>query len=298
MSAEPIDVSVIVVHYETPAMLAQCLASVGASSGDIGIETIVIDNASVGFDPATWAVPFGNVTFLRNDANLGFAAASNRGLSRARGRYLLLLNPDTIVAPDGLATMVAYMDAHPDVGCGTCRVELEDGSLDLACRRLFPTPERSFYRVTLLSRVFPRSRRFGQYNLTYLDEGLETDIDTPCGAFMMVRREVMEEVGFLDERYFMYGEDIDWAYRMKKASWRVVYTPVATVKHLKRASSRKFRRKTVGYFHDGMRRFYRDHYWNEYPRIVGFAVLCAISIRERIEMAGISLQEARHQRRD
>ena len=126
------------------------------------------------------------------------------------------------------------------MGCATARLNLADGSLDLACRRLFPTPERALYRMTLLSRLLPRSRTFGQYNLTYLPEDRETEIDAPCGAFMMVRAEIRESVGLLDERYFMYGEDLDWAYRIKRAGWKIVYYPEAVATHVKRAASAKF----------------------------------------------------------
>jgi GT2 family glycosyltransferase len=291
------DVSVVIVHYETPLLLAQCLDSLARASGRRAFEVWVVDNASAGFEPEKWSLTYPTVHFLRNEVNAGFAGASNRALRLARGRYLLLLNPDTTVAPDTLSIMTAYMDDHPDIGCATCRLELEDGSLDLACRRLFPTPMRSLYRITLLSRMFPRSRRFGQYNLTYLDDRCEAEIDTPCGAFMMVRDQVAEEVGLLDERYFMYGEDVDWAFRIKKAGWRIVYTPITTVKHLKRASSRKYRRQTIGYFHDGMRRFYRDHYASEYPWVVSAAVLFAISARERFELAAVAVRGAFPRRR-
>ena len=134
--------------------------------------------------------------------------------------------------------MTAYMDARPDVGCATARLALPD-------RRawILPAGARSrlrrtaFYRLSMLSAVFPRSRRFGQYNLTYLDENSEAEIDAPCGAFMLVRRETVNQVGLLDERYFMYGEDLDWAYRMKKAGWRIMYAPITTVTHVKRAAS-------------------------------------------------------------
>jgi GT2 family glycosyltransferase len=219
-----------------------------------------------------------------NETNEGFARASNRGLREATGRYVLLLNPDTAVERRSIRTMVDYMDANPDVGCSTCRIELPDGTLDLACRRLFPTPERSLYRIILLSRIFPRSRRFGQYNLTYLDDRVETEIDSPSGAFMLVRQEVVREVGLLDEGYFMYGEDLDWAYRIKKAGWRIMYTPIATVQHRKRASSRRFRRETIRYFHDAMRRFYRAHYAEIYPRWVTALIMVFISARERLEL--------------
>lgn len=280
------DVSISIVHYETPDLLTACLDSLGRSVGNLNIEVTVVDNASLTFDAYGLRRAFPWVRVLSNAQNLGFSRASNQGLLETNGRYVLLLNPDTEVAPDSLLTMLAYMDGHPDVGCATCRLELEDGSLDLACRRLFPTPARSFYRITMLSKLFPRHRRFGQYNLTYLDEWLETEIDQPCGAFMLVRREVVDQVGLLDESYFMYGEDTDWAFRIKAAGWSIRYVPSTTVKHRKRASSRRFRPLTIRYFHQAMRRFYRTHYAPTQPFVVNAIILAAISARERIELTG------------
>ena len=289
-----VDVSVVIVHYETPELLVSCLQALTGSGGNVTIEVFVVDNASTRFDEAAARQAFPAAQILINDSNVGFARASNRGLRLSTGRYVLLLNPDTVVAPETLSTMVAYLDARPDVGCATARLELEDGSLDLACRRLFPTPLRSLYRITLLSRIFPRSRRFGQYNLTYLDDRQETQIDSPCGAFMMVRKEVVDQVGLLDESYFMYGEDLDWAFRIKAAGWRIMYTPITTVQHRKRASSRRFRQKTIRYFHDGMRRFYRAHYASAQPRWVNALILAAISVRERVELTGDAMRRYTH----
>jgi N-acetylglucosaminyl-diphospho-decaprenol L-rhamnosyltransferase len=283
-AASPPDLSVVIVHFETPDMLAACLAALAAVDGRTSMEVFVVDNASRGFEPGLVTRLLPDATVIANTANVGFSTASNQALRLATGRYRLLLNPDAAVEPATLDTMVAYMDAHSDIGCATARVILPDGSLDLACRRLFPTPLRSFYRISMLSRLFPRSRRFGQYNLTYLDDLRETDIDSPCGAFMLVRAETIAEVGLLDERYFMYGEDLDWSFRMKQAGWRITYTPIATVHHVKRASSSKKRSRTIRHFHDAMRIFYRDHYQAAYPRWVSWLTYASISIRERLEL--------------
>lgn len=294
-SATQPDVSVAIVHYETQDLLLASLRALHASVEPGRLEVFIVDNASRHFDAEACRSAFPGVIVIQNDRNVGFAVASNQALREARGRYLLLLNPDTRVEPETIRVMRDYMDEHPDVGCATCRVELPDGSLDLACRRLFPTPERSLYRLTLLSRLFPRSRRFGQYNMTYVDEWEETEIDTPCGAFMLVRRVVADGVGLLDERYFMYGEDMDWAFRIKQAGWRVMYVPSTRVHHEKRASSSQHRRRTIGYFYDAMRIFYRDHYQPHYPRWVTGLIMAAIGLRERIELARDAL--SRRQRR-
>jgi N-acetylglucosaminyl-diphospho-decaprenol L-rhamnosyltransferase len=156
--------------------------------------------------------------------------------------------------------MVDYLDRRPDVGCATCRVELEDGSLDLACRRLFPTPERSLYRMTLLSKVFPRSRRFGQYNLTYLDDRQETEIDQPCGAFMMVRSEIREQVGLLDERYFMYTEDVDFCAAIRARGRKILFTPNVEIVHLRGRSAASAPGQTRRAYRQSQLAFYEKHH--------------------------------------
>jgi GT2 family glycosyltransferase len=277
------------VHYETPELLLRCLEALKVAAERVSTEVFVVDNDSSVFDPVSCERVLPGVRVIRNESNVGFARASNQALRIAQGRYLLLLNPDAFVEPETLGMMVDFLDRRPDVGCATCRVELEDGSLDLACRRLFPTPERSLYRMTLLSKIFPKSRRFGQYNLTYVDEWQETEIDQPCGAFMMVRSEIREQVGLLDERYFMYGEDTDWAFRIKGRGWRIVYTPSTKVRHLKRASSSRHRSMTIRYFYESMRIFYREHYAASYPGWISAVILVAVALRERLELIGVRL---------
>jgi hypothetical protein len=284
-----VDVTAVVVHYETPDLLERCLRALRASRG-VSLDAVVVDNASQDFDAAAVDAALPGTTVIQNESNVGFAAGANIGLRDARGRYLLLLNPDTIVESDALATLVRYMDARPDVGCTTARLVMEDGRLDLACRRSFPTPIRAFYRLSLLSRLFPRSRRFGQYNLTYLDEHEEAEIDAPCGAFMLVRRETRDQVGPLDESYFMYGEDLDWAFRMKEAGWRILYNPAATATHLKRAASAKARARTIGAFYEAMRVFYGRHYQRAYPRWVSWLIYRAIDAREKLELTALRLR--------
>jgi N-acetylglucosaminyl-diphospho-decaprenol L-rhamnosyltransferase len=289
------DLSIVVVHYETPDELAACLASVRAATRSVSAEVFVVDNASANFDPAAVNAVLPNAVVLSGTTNEGFARGANRALRQASGRYVLLLNPDTIVKPDSLRLMVDYMDAHAGVGCATARLVTENGRLDLACRRSFPTPKRAFFRLTMLSKLFPRSRTFAQYNLTYLDEHQEAEIDSPCGAFMMVRSQVVQKVGLLDEAYFMYGEDLDWAYRIKQAGWRVMYTPITTVTHIKRASSRQSRTRTIRAFYDAMRIFFRRHYEEHYPRPVAWLTYAAINMREALELtsARISNRGAR-----
>ena len=284
MSPTPPDLTAVIVHFETPDLLVRCLEGL-RTAREVALETIVIDNASAGFDGAMVAEHLPGARIMLNSHNAGFAVAANQGLRVASGRYLLLLNPDTIVRPDTLSRVVAHLDEEPTVGCATARLELEDGRLDLACRRLFPSPARALYRISLLSRLLPHSRRFAQYNLTYLPEDRVTEIDSPCGAFMMVRSEIRESVGLLDERYFMYGEDLDWAFRIKHAGWQVMYYPDAVATHLKRAASSRNRQVTIRAFHEAMRIFYGQHYQSRYPRLLSWLVYRGIDMREAIELA-------------
>jgi GT2 family glycosyltransferase len=154
-----------------------------------------------------------------------------------------------------------------------------DGTLDLACRRSFPSPEVSFYRLTGLSSLFPRSRRFGRYNLTYLDPDEEAEVDSVAGACMLVRRETIEQAGLLDERFFMYGEDLDWAFRMKEHGWGIRYNPSITVLHHKGASSRQVSARATLDFYRAMRLFYEMHYRDGMPAPLHWLITGGIQAR-------------------
>jgi GT2 family glycosyltransferase len=227
------------------------------------------------------------VTLIASPSNEGYPAGNNRGL-RALGferggrddspRYALALNPDTVLPPVALCEMVAYLDAHPEVGVAGPKLLLLDGSLDLACRRSFPSPAISFYKMIGLSKAFPHSRRFGRYNLTYLDPDQEAEVDSVVGAFMLVRRAAIQQVGLFDETFFMYGEDLDWAYRIKAAGWKVMYYPRVTVTHVKRAASRQSRR-AQNEFYRAMLIFYRKHYRRVTPWWLHSLVMAGLAIK-------------------
>ncbi len=262
-----LDLGIVIVSWNTRDLLRDCLKSVQASAG-VTTRVIVVDNASADGSADMVRQEFPDVTVIANTDNLGFPAANNQGF-RALGfeqgcgddvpRYALALNPDTVLPPDALRDMVAYMDADERIGAAGPRLVMLDGQLDMACRRSFPTPEISFYRMVGLSSLFPHSRRFGRYNMTYLDPDIETEVDSVVGAFMMVRRAAIQRVGLFDDVFFMYGEDLDWAYRIKQAGWIVMYNPRVTVLHIKRAASRQSKRAQRE-FYRAMLIFYRKHY--------------------------------------
>src|SRR6266545_1147547 len=194
--------------------------------------------------------------------------------------YVLLLNPDTVVPDGALDGLIDFMGAHPDVGACGPKLLLADGSLDLACRRAFPTPSAFVYHAVGLSKLFPRSPRFGRYNLTYLGPDDQTEVDSVVGACMLVRAAVVREVGLLDEAYFMYGEDLDWAYRIKQYGWRIMYVPSATVHHYKRASSSQRPFQSIRHFYDAMRVFHRKHYAATTPAPLNLLIETGITLKE------------------
>ena len=226
-------ISVIIVSYNTRNILINCLRSVYSSTGDVEVEVFVVDNASSDGTVDVIRREFPQCKVMGNKTNAGFSRANNQAIRLCTGRYILLLNPDTVVEPDVFAKMVSFMDQQQDVGMASCRLVTEDGSLDLACRRAFPSLWDGFCRASGLGLWFPNSSLLARYNLTYLDEHETYQVDAINGAFMFARREAVEEVGFLDEDYFMYCEDLDWCFRFGKAGWKIVYYPEATTVHLK-----------------------------------------------------------------
>jgi N-acetylglucosaminyl-diphospho-decaprenol L-rhamnosyltransferase len=282
-----VDLAIIIVNYNVCELLRRCLQSVYASEGDLTFDVCVIDNASTDNSVAMVQSEFPQVKLIANQQNLGYPAANNQGLRKMgvdqplnneRPAYCLLLNPDTEVPVDAFAKLLAYLNQNPDVAVVGPKLVMLDGRLDLACRRSFPTPTTSIYRMIGLSRIFPKSRRFGRYNLTYLDEDETADVDSVVGAFMMVRTQVIERVGLMDERFWMYGEDLDWAKRIKDLGWRVVYYPEVTVLHVKRASSRQNRRANVE-FYRAMLVFYYKHYYSQTPWILHWIIIIGVAIK-------------------
>jgi len=286
-----IDLAIIVVNYNTRDLLRQCLRSVYASRGTFAFEVCVVDNASGDGSAAMVRAEFPQVRLIQSPRNGGYAYANNLGLrafgfgEAASPRFALLLNPDTVVPPDALSDMLAFMGAHPEAGVARPKLVLLDGSLDLACRRSFPTPQVSFYRMIGLSRLFPRSRRFGRYNVTYADPDQLTEIDSVVGAFMLVRGEAIRQAGLLDESFFMYGEDLDWSKRIKDRGWKVYYNPAVTVQHVKRAASR-FSRKAQVEFYRAMLIFYRKHYAERTPFWLHALVLAGIVLKGGFALLG------------
>lgn len=276
-NSNPIDLSVVILNYNTMDLTRTCLATVLSSNlGTYTMEVIVCDNGST--DGSILMLnEFSGIILIQNGKNLGFAAGNNPGLKNAKGRYVLLLNSDTEVSLDTFREMISYMDETPGAGAATCKLMLPDGSMDPACHRGFPTPWAAFTYLTKLEKLFPHTKLFGQYHQGYKDIETIHEVDCIVGAFFMVRSTVIDDVGYLDEEYFMYGEDIDWAYRIKNKGWKIMFNPFITIVHKKKQSgrsslSRKRRVATEIYFHRYNWLFYTKNYSKKYSPILTFFI--------------------------
>ena len=305
-SAEAIDLAIVIVNYNASALLSGCLTSVFASAGDFSYTVCVVDNGSSDDSVAMMRDRFPQAGLIVSETNLGFSAGNNLALrqlglsdrqpllDRPLARYTLLLNNDTVLPANALAGMIQFMDGRPELGVAGPRVRRPDGTLDLACRRSFPTPWVSFCRMTRLSRLFPRSKRFNAYNLSYLPEDAVHPVDSVVGAYMQVRTQAILEVGLLDEAYFMYGEDLDWAKRIKSAGWEVWYNGEVEITHVKEASSRRSR-KARRAFYEAMWIFYRKHYRANSSWLLDKLIWLSISLIGGVDIA-IRLWKLRQKR--
>lgn len=252
------DVSIVIVSWNTCDILGDCLQSIYANTRDVEFEVIVIDNASSDSSVDMVKSEFPQVILLENRENRGFAAANNQGIAVTEGRYVLLLNSDTVVLDGAIDKVVAFADTYPKAGITGCRVLNEDKTLQLSCF-MFPSVLNMALWVSYLFKVFPRSRFFGRDRMTWWDGDDVREVDVLTGCFMLVRREAMEQVGPMDEQFFMYFEETDWCYRFKQAGWKVMFTPNAEIVHLGGASSKKVRTGMVNQWRRSMLLYYKKH---------------------------------------
>lgn len=257
-----IDLSVIIVNYNVKELLDQCIESILKASLNIKTEIIIVDNNS--YDGSAEYIrnkysekPY--IKLIESNINLGFSKANNLGVKHANGEYILILNPDTLLQEDTLDKSLKFIKANNDVGALTCKLILPSGKLDLACRRSFPTPSVAVYRILGLSKIFPKSKIFGKYNLTYLDENKTYEVDAIVGAFMLMKRELYKKLNGFDEDYFMYGEDLDLCYRIKKAGYKIIYYPETSIIHYKGESTKKSSTQYVKNFYGAMQTFVRKN---------------------------------------
>ncbi len=234
--ANNLDLSIIIVSWNTRDCLHDCLVSIFQAAGSLTLEIIVADNASEDSSAEMVQRDFPSVRLVQNKANLGFAAACNQGLALSQAHYVMLLNPDTLIVDNALQALVSYMDTHPDVGLVAPQILNQEGVVQPSCYE-YPSLLNTFFEATLLFRLFPRSSLFGRYRLAGWPHDKEREIDWAAGSALLARREAIEQVGPLDEGYFMYAEDIDWCYRFHQLGWQVRFYPGAQVIHLENRSA-------------------------------------------------------------
>ena len=266
-----LDLSIVIVSWNVVDLLRDCLRSIYAAPGarmeggdalrigDYAVEVYVVDNASSDGSPEMVREDFPGVTLVAGKANLGFTRGNNVALRRCRGRYVLLLNPDTRVVGDALSRMLDYMEAHPDAGVLGPQLRYGDGSLQ-SSRRRFPTLMTAFWESTLLQNWFPRNRWARAYSLADTPDDLVQDVDWVVGACMLMRGEAIQQVGLLDEHFFMYSEELDWCRRIVAAGWRVVYFPQAVIIHYEGQSSGQMVPARHIHFQTSKIRYFRKHH--------------------------------------
>lgn len=290
------DLSIIIVSYNTADITVAAIQSVIDTVKKISYEIIVVDNNSTdGSVEAIKKLKSSRVNMIENEENYGFSKANNIGVKQATGRYVLFLNSDTVVHEKTLDGMVEWMDQNQKVGAATCKLVMPNGKLDDASHRGFPTPLRSLFHFTGIASIFPRSQFFNGYHLGWKDIDKTHEIEALVGAFMLTRREAGEEVGWWDEDYFWYGEDLDFCYKLREKGWKIFYVPEFTTLHYKGASgglkkeskkittaSKATKIKATNARFDAMKIFYKKHYVKKYPPLVTKLVFAGIEAKKFI----------------
>jgi len=271
--------SVVIVNYNVEYFLEQCLLSVRKAMQTVIGEVFVVDNNSIDGSVKMVKDKFPEVKLIANKKNLGFSKANNQAMKMASGEYVLLLNPDTVVEDDTFEKIVAFMDSHPDAG--GLGVKMVDGSGKFLpeSKRGLPTPEAAFYKMFGISKIFPKSKRFSKYHLGYLNQNEIHEVEIIAGAFMLMRKSVLDKIGLLDESFFMYGEDIDLSYRIIKAGYKNYYFPKTRIIHYKGESTKKSSVNYVLVFYKAMVIFARKHFTQKNARLLTNLINIAIYFR-------------------
>jgi GT2 family glycosyltransferase len=296
VSKTPPSLSIIILSYNVKQLLLDCLNSVFTNAKS-DWQVIVVDNASSDGSAEAVESKFPKVIVVKSDTNLGFSAGNNLGLKKAVGDFVLFLNDDTLIKGNAIEESLNYLRDHADVGALTCRVELPNGKLDYSCHRGLPTPWNSLCYFSGLSKLFPRSRTFSGYTATYQDLNTVHEIDCATGAFMLVRRQAGNAIGWWDNDYFWNGEDIEFCYQLRKNNWKIVFYPLVKIVHFKGSSSglwtsgqstvsQEVKLKTAKSAARAMKIFYGKHFKKG---LGGLTVWWGISMLEQIRLYKLKL---------
>lgn len=271
--------SVVIVNYNVAAFLEQALASAQKAMRNIDGEIFVVDNNSADNSVAMVRSKFPDVHLIENHDNVGFARANNQAIRISKGEYVLLLNPDTVVEEDTFEKCIAFMDAHPQGGGLGVKMVDGNGRFLPESKRGIPYPSSAFYKLFGLSKLFPKSTKFGAYHATYIGEDETAEVEVLSGAFMLLRKEALDKVGLLDEDYFMYGEDIDLSYRILKGGYKNYYFPETRIIHYKGESTKKGSLNYVYVFYKAMQIFAQKHFSSNNAKLFGVVINVAIWFR-------------------
>ncbi len=275
-------ISVIIVNYNVKDFLEQALLSLRRALKDIPSEVIVVDNASVDGSVPMLKKRFPEVILIESEKNLGFSRGNNLGLEKAHGEYIVLLNPDTVVQEDTFTKLLTFFEENPQADAATCKILNPDGTFSIDCRHSIPTPSTAFWKMIGFAQLFPKSRIFGKYNLTYLDENQTYQVEAISGSFMMMKRKIVQKVGKLDEDFFMYCEDIDYCHRINQAGGKIFYVPDSQIIHYKGESTKKNNLDYVITFNRSLYLFYKKHYQQKYVYPFKWLILLGTIIRGMI----------------
>ncbi len=278
------ELSIIVVNYNVKHFLEQCLQSVYVSAKHISSEVIVVDNNSVDGSVEMIKNNFPNTIIINNKKNVGFSKANNQAIKIAKGSIVLMLNPDTVIQEKTLKYVLNFINITNNVGAVGIKMVDGKGNFLPESKRSLPKPSTAFYKIFGLSRVFPNSKKFGKYHLNFLDKDKIHEIDVISGAFLMTKKSVLEEVGFLDERFFMYGEDIDLSYRIQKKGYINYYLPDHSIIHYKGESTKKTSVNYIFTFYNAMILFVKKHYDKKDASILISIIKLAIMFRALISI--------------
>lgn len=271
--------SVIIVNYNVKFFIDQCLDSVKKAMKNIELEVIIVDNNSIDGSLEMIQDKYSEFQLIANKDNVGFSKANNQGIKISKGEYVLLLNPDTIVEEDTFKKVIVFMDTHPNAGGLGIRMIDGKGNFLPESKRGLPTPMVAFYKIFGISAVFPKSKKFGQYHLGHLSEYETNEVDILSGAFMLMRKEVLDKVGLLDEDFFMYGEDIDLSYRIQKGGFKNYYFADSKIIHYKGESTKKSSVNYVFVFYNAMVIFAKKHFSGKNANLFSFLIKIAIYLR-------------------
>ncbi|CAN5506173.1 glycosyltransferase [soil metagenome] len=273
-------ISVVIVNYNVKDLLENCLNSIyKANDNKYDLEIYVVDNNSIDKSSEMVRKGFPAVHLIKNEKNVGFSKANNQALKLITGEFVLILNPDTVLSEKTFEKLIEFYTSHPDTGAISSKLILSSGKLDSACRRSFPTPSVAIPRMLGLSKLFPKSKMFAKYNLSYADVDETLEVDAICGAFMFIPKPVLDKTGFFDEEYFMYGEDLDLCYRIKKNGYRIFYFPEVTTIHFKGESTKKTHLSYVNNFYGAMSIFVKKNFTGT-SRFLSFVLQSGIFYRQ------------------